>query len=75
MTEKQKDALQRAKDEVLNLLDVMDSEKPEVVGNLISEKLIDELLSSGLNMQFDSSPQKIKQSIKISIRAAIRKNK
>jgi hypothetical protein len=75
MTEKRKDALLRAKAEVLNLLDVMDSEKPEVVGNLIDEKLIDELLASGLNMQFDSSPQKIKQSIKISIRAAIRKNK
>ncbi len=75
MTEKRKDALLRAKAEVLNLLDVMDSEKPEVVGNLIDEKLIDELLVSGLNMQFDSSPQKIKQSIKISIRAAIRKNK
>ncbi len=75
MTEKRKDALLRAKAEVLNLLDVMDSEKPEVVGNLIDEKLIDELLNSGLNMQFDSSPQKIKQSIKISIRAAIRKNK
>jgi hypothetical protein len=53
----------------------MDAEKPQVVGNLIDEKLIDELLASGLNMQFDSSPQKIKQSIKISIRAAIRKNK
>ena len=75
MTEKRKDALLRAKAEVLNLLDVMDSEKPEVVGDLIDEKLIDELLVSGLNMQFDSSPQKIKQSIKISIRAAIRKNK
>jgi hypothetical protein len=75
MTEKRKDALLRAKAEVLNLLDVMDSEKPEVVGNLIDEKLIDELLASGLNMQFDSSPQKIKQSIKISIRAAIRKSK
>lgn len=75
MTEKRKDALLRAKAEVLNLLDVMNSEKPEVVGNLIDEKLIDELLVSGLNMQFDSSPQKIKQSIKISIRAAIRKNK
>ena len=75
MTEKRKDALLRAKAEVLNLLDVMNSEKPEVVGNLIDEKLIDELLASGLNMQFDSSPQKIKQSIKISIRAAIRKNK
>ena len=75
MTEKRKDALLRAKAEVLNLLDVMDSDKPEVVGNLIDEKLIDELLASGLNMQFDSSPQKIKQSIKISIRAAIRKNK
>ncbi len=75
MTEKRKDALLRAKAEVLNLLDVMDTEKPEVVGNLIDEKLIDELLNSGLNMQFDSSPQKIKQSIKISIRAAIRKNK
>ncbi len=75
MTEKRKDALLRAKAEVLNLLDVMDSEKPEVVGNLIDEKLIDELLVSGLSMQFDSSPQKIKQSIKISIRAAIRKNK
>jgi hypothetical protein len=75
MIEKRKDALLRAKAEVLNLLDVMNSEKPEVVGNLIDEKLIDELLVSGLNMQFDSSPQKIKQSIKISIRAAIRKNK
>jgi len=75
MTEKRKDALLRAKTEVLNLLDVMDAEKPQVVGNLIDEKLIDELLASGLNMQFDSSPQKIKQSIKISIRAAIRKNK
>jgi hypothetical protein len=75
MTEKRKDALLRAKTEVLNLLDVMDSEKPEIVGNLIDEKLIDEVLVSGLNMQFDSSPQKIKQSIKISIRAAIRKNK
>jgi hypothetical protein len=75
MTEKRKDALLRAKAEVLNLLDIMDSEKPGVVGNLIDEKLIDELLNSGLNMQFDSSPQKIKQSIKISIRAAIRKNK
>jgi hypothetical protein len=75
MTEKRKDALLRAKTEVLNLLDVMDAEKPQVVGNLIDEKLIDELLASGLNMQFDSSPQKIKQSIKISIRAAIRKSK
>ena len=75
MTDKRKDALLRAKTEVLNLLDVMDAEKPQVVGNLIDEKLIDELLASGLKMQFDSSPQKIKQSIKISIRAAIRKNK
>ncbi len=39
MTEKRKDALLRAKAEVLNLLDVMDTEKPEVVGNLIDEKL------------------------------------
>ncbi len=75
MTEKRKDALLRAKTEVLNLLDVMDAERPQAVGNLIDEKLIDDLLASGLNMQFDSSPQKIKQSIKISIRAAIRKNK
>ena len=74
MTEKRKDALLRAKTEVLNLLDVMDSEKPVVVSNLIDEKLIDELLASGLSMQFDSSPQKIKQSIKLSIRAAIRKS-
>ena len=35
MTEKRKDALQRAKTEVLNLLEIMDSEKPEVVGDLI----------------------------------------
>ena len=75
MTEKRKDALQRAKTEVMNLLEIMDSEKPEVVGDLIDENLIDELLASGLNMQFDSSPQRIKQSIKISIRSAIRKNK
>ena len=75
MTEKSKDALQRAKTEVLNLLEIMDSEKPEVVGDLIDESLIDELLASGLSMQFDSSPQKIKQSIKISIRSAIRKSK
>jgi hypothetical protein len=58
-----------------NLLEIMDSDKPEVIGNMIDEKLIDELLSSGLSMQFDSSPQKINQSIKISIRSAIRKNK
>jgi hypothetical protein len=75
MTEKRKDALLRAKTEVLNLLDVMDSEKPAAASDLIDEKLIDELLASGLSMQFDSSPQKIKQSIKLSIRAAIRKSK
>ena len=75
MTEKSSEALLRAKTEVTNLLGIMDSEKPEVAGNMIDEKLIDELLSSGLSMQFDSSPQKIKQSIKISIRSAIRKKK
>lgn len=75
MTEKSGEALLRAKTEVSNLLKIMDSEKSQAIGNMIDEKLIDELLSSGLNMQFDSSPQKVKQSIKISIRSAIRKNK
>ena len=75
MSEKSSEALLRAKMEVTNLLEIMDSDKPEVIGNMIDEKLIDELLSSGLSMQFDSSPQKIKQSIKISIRSAIRKKK
>ena len=75
MTEKSGEALLRAKTEVSNLLKIMDSEKSQAIGNMIDEKLIDELLSSGLNMQFDSSPHKVKQSIKISIRSAIRKNK
>ena len=75
MTEKSGEALLRAKTEVSNLLKIMDSEKSQAIGDMIDENLIDELLSSGLNMQFDSSPQKIKQSIKISIRSAIRKNK
>lgn len=75
MADKKNDAFQRAKVEVLTLLKVMKQDENPSVDGLLNEDLIVEMLKSGLAMQFDSSPQKIKQSIKLLIRASIRSKK
>ena len=75
MADKKNDAFERAKVEVLTLLKAMKKDENPSVDGLLNEDLIVEMLKSGLTMQFDSSPQKIKQSIKLLIRASIRSNK
>lgn len=75
MADKKNDAFERAKVEVLTLLKVMKEDENPSVDGLLNEDLIVEMLKSGLTMQFDSSPLKIKQSIKLLIRASIRSKK
>jgi len=75
MADKTNDAFDRAKIEVLNLLEIMKKDENPSVDGLVTEHLIVEMLKSGLTMQFDSSPQKIKQSVKLLIRASIRSKK
>ena len=75
MANKNNDAFDRAKVEVINLVEIMKKDENPSVDGLITENLIVEMLKSGLTMQFDSSPQKIKQSVKLLIRASIRSKK
>jgi hypothetical protein len=46
---------------------------PEDAKQFIDQKLLEEILSAGLAFQFEDAPQKIKQNIRMQIRARIRK--
>lgn len=63
--------MQRATREVLIILDQMKEFEPVLSDGIISKALVDDLLKTGLQMQFDGNPQKAKQSIRQHIRARI----
>jgi len=46
---------------------------PADIKDIVDEKLLEEILGAGLAFQFEDSPQKIKQNIRMQIKARIRK--
>lgn len=46
---------------------------PTDIKDIVDEKLLEEILGAGLAFQFEDSPQKIKQNIRMQIKARIRK--
>ena len=73
MGDKSSDAMERATREVLTIMKQMHESEPELARGVISPSLVEDLLKTGLQMQFDGNPQKAKQSIRQHIRAKIKK--
>jgi hypothetical protein len=73
MSEKRERGRSKALQSVLSCHQDQLSSCPEDVKNLIDQKLLEEILSAGLAFQFEDAPQKIKQNIRMQIRARIRK--
>lgn len=74
MTLERSDMYARAKDSVLAAHKKSIEECPEIAKPILSPKLIEDVLQTGLNFQFEESSQKIRQTIKMRIRSEMRKS-
>lgn len=74
MTINNSNMLSRAKKSVLAAHENSKDSCPEIAKSIVSSKLIEDVLQTGLNFQFEESSQKIRQTIKMRIRQEMRKS-
>ena len=75
MTTPESDIYARAKKSVLAAHEKTKDSCPEIAKEILNSNLIEDVLQTGLNFQFEESSQKIKQTIRMQIRQQMRKSK
>lgn len=72
MGNKADETLARAIQEVLEIVEKLKGEEPELAGSVINEEIIRNLMLTGMSMQFDTNHQKLKQNIRMHLRKSLR---